>query len=63
MDKDNKKRNEEQQPFNVQPVKQDEKNPRSSAFNEPVPGNEKSTSNSEEADLEQQRKDAMTERD
>lgn len=62
MDKDNKQRNEEQ-PSNVQPVKQEEPKQRSSAFNEPVPGNEKSTSNSEEADLEQQRKDAMTERD
>lgn len=36
----------------VQPVKQEETRPRSSAFNEPGPENEKSTMNSEEADLE-----------
>ncbi|MGZ5287260.1 MAG: hypothetical protein ACXWB9_08755 [Flavisolibacter sp.] len=43
--------------------KQDTGKPRSSAFNEQAPGDEKSTSNIEEADLEQERKDAMTERD
>ena len=63
MEKD-KSKNEQQQPSPVkQPVKQEETKQRSSAFNEPAPGNEKSTSNAEEADLEQERKDAMTERD
>lgn len=40
------------------------KEQRSSAFNEPKVRDEKSTTNpEEEADLEQERKDAMTERD
>lgn len=42
----------------------DQQKPRSGAFNEPNRGDEKSTTNiEEEAELEQQRKDAMTERD
>ena len=36
---------------------------RSSAFNEPSPDAQKSNSNIEEADMEQERKEAMTERD
>ena len=41
-----------------------EKEPRSSAFKEPVNKDRKQTSNpEEEAHLEQERKDAMTERD
>ncbi len=63
MDKDNKNRNTEEKAEDIQPVKQEEARQRSSAFNEPAPGNEKSTSNSEEADMEQERKEAMTERD
>ena len=43
--------------------KQEESKPRTSAFNEPGPEIQKSTSNTEAADLEQERKDAMTERD
>ena len=48
-----------------EPVKQEkEKAPRSSAFNETRQGNEKNTVNpEEEAGLEQERKEAMTERD
>jgi hypothetical protein len=46
------------------PVKQEENaKPRSGAFNEPGPETQKSTTNAEEADLEQERKEAMTERD
>jgi hypothetical protein len=41
-----------------------DKQPRSSGFNEPVNKDRKQTTNSEEeADLEQQRKEAMRERD
>ncbi|HEU4470976.1 MAG TPA: hypothetical protein VFR58_07835 [Flavisolibacter sp.] len=36
---------------------------KTSAFGEPEQGNEKSTFNQEEADLEQARKEVMTERD
>jgi hypothetical protein len=39
------------------------KQPRSGAFNEPNIRDEKSTTNIEEANLEQERKEAMTERD
>ena len=47
-----------------QPVQQDQQKPRSGAFNEPDRNNEKSTTNiEEEAGMEQERKDAMTERD
>jgi len=47
-----------------QASKNDQQKNRSGAFNEPNRGDEKSTSNvEEETELEQQRKDAMTERD
>ena len=61
------KREKEQQKETASPnehqPKQDTGKPRSSAFNETPPGEQKSTSNIEEADMEQERKDAMTERD
>lgn len=63
MNKENNPRDKEPSRNPSQPVKQEEKKPHSSAFNEPKPDNQKSTMNSEEADLEQERKDAMTERD
>jgi hypothetical protein len=47
-----------------QSLQEPAKNPRSGAFNEPDRKEEKSTANVEqEADLEQERKEAMTERD
>ena len=53
--------NNEQEPRRDQ---NNEKQPRSSAFKEPVNKDRKQTSNAEEeADLEQQRKEAMRERD
>lgn len=53
-------RNEQQQ--TDQPIKEEKQ--RSSAFKEPSRGDEKSTTNVEvEAGLEQERKEAMTERD
>ena len=51
---DKERTHPEQEPVkkNEQPVIREETKPRSSAFNEPGPENEKSTMNSEEADLE-----------
>ena len=47
-----------------QAANEQQSNQRSSAFNETSRGDEKSTSNiEEEADLEQQRKETLTERD
>ena len=57
----NKERNEEES--KVRKETHPPKEQHSSAFHEPNPDREKSTINSEEADLEQERKDAMTERD
>ena len=50
---------------NQQPVSapKEETKQRSSAFNEPKPDAQKSTSNNEESDLEQERKQVSTERD
>ena len=58
----NQSKNEQQQ---VDPsIKETQNKRRSSAFNETSRGDEKSTTNiEEEADLEQERKEAMTERD
>ena len=57
----NKQQNEEESQVRkeIHPPKEHH----SSAFREPNPDREKSTINTEEADLEQERKDAMTERD
>lgn len=63
MDKNKDKSREDQKPSTREPVKHDETKPRSSAFNEPGPDAQKSTLNTETADMEQDRKDAMTERD
>ena len=62
--------NKDQNP-NSQPQQKDvsndpdlqQKNQRSSGFRETIPLQEKSTVNNEDADLEQERKEAMTERD
>ncbi len=63
MDKD-RKQTERGEEIQSSPVTREEENkPRSSAFNEPGPETQKSTSNLENADLEQERKEAMTERD
>lgn len=63
MDKNKNQNREDQKPSTTEPVKQEESKQHSSAFNEPNPDTQKSTLNTETADLEQERKDAMTERD
>ena len=59
------KRENESDKTPQQPVKEDKKKaPHSSAFNEPRKSDKKNTVNpEEEANLEQERKEAMTERD
>ena len=60
-DKDQKKNNQQQ---TDQPAKDQQEKQHSSAFRESSRGDEKSTTNiEEEAGLEQERKEAMTERD
>lgn len=46
-----------------QPINDNSRQPRQGAFNEPRDRSEKSTRNAEDANLEQERKEAMTERD
>jgi hypothetical protein len=59
-DKDQDKKNGQQ----PEQTRSEQPKQRSSAFNEASRGDEKSTSNiEEEADLEQQRKETLTERD
>ena len=63
-EKENQQEDRTQNPETTQTSRTQEKPQRSSAFNEREPKEEKSTVNlEEEADLEQQRKDALTERD
>ena len=61
----NKNRDQNKKDQQVEPAKSEQRsNQRSSAFNETSHGDEKSKKNmEEEADLEQQRKEALTERD
>ena len=61
MTMDREKQHEDQQ--QTPAVQQGEKPQHSSAFNESSPDEQKSNSNTEEADMEQARKEAMTERD
>lgn len=61
MDKERKQSPEEEK-LNKQTA-EEEKKQRSSAFNETEPMDHKSTINIEEANLEQERKEAMRERD
>lgn len=62
-EREQQQRGEDQSTGSPRTTGNQERQPRSSAFNE-KPGEEKSTVNpEEEADLEQQRKDALTERD
>ena len=51
------------QPQQPAPEKKEPKEQHSSAFREPRDREQKSTINTEEANLEQERKEAMTERD
>lgn len=61
----NKNRDQNKKDQHVDPAKNEQRsNQRSGDFNETSNGEEKSTENmEEEADLEQQRKEALTERD
>lgn len=58
-----KKPDQPQQPQQPEQEKKEPKEQHSSAFREPRDREQKSTINTEEANLEQERKEAMTERD
>lgn len=59
----NKNKNKGDQQQENRSAKEEQKHTRSSAFNEPGNRDKKSTVNIEEANLEQERKEAMRERD
>ena len=59
----NDRRKKPDQPQQPEQEKKEPKEQHSSAFREPKERDQKSTINTEEANLEQERKEAMTERD